>query len=145
MQTYANQKVVIINKCQSNDKRYVSFSQEIGQKACANIKRVGALKLWLYLSKNCDEYKFALSPKDCEKWGISKDAYHAGVSELIAKGYLITSGINQFIFHDMPTETTIPDENNPADEVIKEKGSLPEEEIANMSDEDDDRLPWENE
>ena len=138
IQTYANQKVIVINKCQSEDKRYVSFSQEIGQKACANIKRVGALKLWLYLSKNCDEYRLALSPKDCEKWGISKDAYHAGVKELLEKGYLKKAEQNQYIFCDMPT-----DEHNQANEVIREKDDLLEKETVNSSNEDGDRLPWE--
>ena len=48
-----------------------------------------ALKMWLYLNKNQDDYKFELSQKACQLWGIKKDSYYDGVRELESKGYLV--------------------------------------------------------
>ena len=46
------------------------------------------LKLWLYLNKNQDGYRFELSRVDCANWGIKKDSYYKAVEELIQKGLI---------------------------------------------------------
>ena len=60
------------------------------------------LKLWLYMNKNQDDYRFELSRADCAKWGIKKDSYYSAVDELIQKGFLVQDhyGSNLFWFHE---------------------------------------------
>lgn len=61
-------------------------------------------KLWMYLNKNQERYQFELSQKECEKWGIKKDAYYSGVNKLIELGYLrqVNEGSNIFVFFETP-------------------------------------------
>ena len=47
-----------------------------------------SFKLWIYFSKNQDKYSFDLSPKDVEKWGISRSTFYRIKDEFIEKGYL---------------------------------------------------------
>ena len=63
-----------------------------------------ALKMWLYLNKNQDNYKFELSQKACQLWGIKKDSYYDGVRELESKGYLvpIREESNIYKFYEIP-------------------------------------------
>ena len=58
--------------------------------------------MWLYLNKNQDNYRFGLSQKACEEWGIKKDSYYDGIKDLIANGYLRQSqpGSNLYIFYE---------------------------------------------
>ena len=58
--------------------------------------------MWLYLNKNQDNYRFALSRVDCAEWGIRKDSYYDGIKDLIANGYLRQSqpGSNLYIFYE---------------------------------------------
>ena len=60
------------------------------------------LKLWLYLNKNQDGYKFELSRVECAKWGIKKDSYYSAVEELVKKGFLVQDhfGSNLFWFYE---------------------------------------------
>ena len=60
------------------------------------------LKLWLYMNKNQDDYRFDLSRVDCAKWGIKKDSYYSAVDELINKGFLVQDhyGSSLFWFHE---------------------------------------------
>ena len=60
------------------------------------------LKLWLYMNKNQDGYKFELSRVDCAKWGIKKDSYYSAVEELIKKGFLVQDhyGSSHYWFHE---------------------------------------------
>ena len=50
--------------------------------------------MWLYFNKNQDGYKFELSQKACQAWGIKKDSYYDGIRELELKGYLKRNNIN---------------------------------------------------
>ena len=64
------------------------------------------LKMWLYFNKNQDGFRFALSQKACEEWGIKKDSYYKGISELIDKGYLWKEnekGNSYYFFEDNET------------------------------------------
>ena len=71
------------------------------QQAIMTLKGSG-LKLWLYLNKNQENYRFELSRKACEEWGIKKDSYYDGIKDLIAHGYLRLSqpGSNIYYFHE---------------------------------------------
>ena len=67
-----------------------------------NCLKGSGLKMWLYLNKNQDNYRFGLSQKACEEWGIKKDSYYDGIKDLIANGYLRQSqpGSNLYIFYE---------------------------------------------
>jgi hypothetical protein len=60
--------------------------------------------MWLYFNKNQDGYKFELSQKACQVWGIKKDSYYDGIRELELKGYLIPiyEGSNIYKFYEKP-------------------------------------------
>ena len=107
MQTYPNQKTIVINKSDTNGRRYTSYLQYAQQLAMNRINKAGALKLWLYLVKNQTAYTLALSPADCQEWGINDKAYHSGVAELIKLGYLVARAGNTYDFYDLPPEARI--------------------------------------
>ena len=67
-----------------------------------NCLKGSGLKMWLYLNKNQDNYRLALSRVDCAEWGIRKDSYYDGIKDLIANGYLRQSqpGSNLYIFYE---------------------------------------------
>ena len=67
-----------------------------------NDLRGETIKLWLYLSKNQEDYRFELSPKDAAAWGLKKDSYYKAIDTLIEKGYLspVSEGSNTFIFFE---------------------------------------------
>lgn len=58
--------------------------------------------MWLYINKNQDNYRFELSRKACEEWGIKKDSYYDGFNDLVNKGYLRLSqpGSNIYYFYE---------------------------------------------
>ena len=63
-----------------------------------------SFKLWIYFSKNQDKYSFDLSPKDVEKWGISRSTFYRIKDEFIEKGYLQQKqqGSNIYYFTETP-------------------------------------------
>ena len=71
------------------------------QQAMNTLKGSG-LKMWLYLNKNQDNYRFELSRQACEEWGIKKDSYYDGIRNLIDKGYLRPhhNGSNIYFFYE---------------------------------------------
>lgn len=58
--------------------------------------------MWLYLNKNQDNYRFELSQKACEEWGIKKDSFYDGLRDLENHGYLrpMRAGSNIYIFFE---------------------------------------------
>lgn len=71
------------------------------QQAMNTLKGSG-LKMWLYLNKNQDNYRFDLSRQTCEEWGIKKDSYYEGIRNLIDNGYLrqMRDGSNIYLFFE---------------------------------------------
>ena len=55
--------------------------------------------MWLYINKNQDNYRFELSRKACENWGIKKDSYYDGFNDLVKHGYLRPSKEGSNIYH----------------------------------------------
>ena len=102
MQTYGNQKSIIVNKRNiEQGETFTAFSQGVQQRAM-QLLNGGALKLWLYMMRHQNSYMFALSQVDCAEWGIGKDAYHSGVAKLIELGYLKERSKHIFDFFDLP-------------------------------------------
>jgi len=71
------------------------------QQAMKTLKGSG-LKMWLYLNKNQDNYRLELSRQTCLEWGIKKDSYYDGISDLIQHGYLrmLHPGSNIYYFYE---------------------------------------------
>jgi hypothetical protein len=62
-----------------------------------------ALQLYLYLAKNANGYKFALSPQAAEnEAGIKRTSFHKYLAILMAEGYLVHRGGNQYDFYEVP-------------------------------------------
>lgn len=88
--------------CDGNN-RYAVINQYAMQKAMRELTTMGSIKLWLYLAKNKNDYKFDLSCADGNCWGIKRDAFHAAVKDLIEKGYLVRSTGNEYTFVEIGT------------------------------------------
>ena len=107
-----------------------------------NCLKGSGLKMWLYLNKNQDAYRFALSRVDCAEWGIRKDSYYDGIKDLIANGYLRQSqpGSNLYIFYENAlTENPTPgysefyftENTMPATEIQNRRYGIPKGTAAN--------------
>ena len=98
-----NQKIVHIARRTKRDKDnlYAMTNLEALQQAMKTLKGSG-LKMWLYLNKNQDNYRFELSRQACADWGIKKDSYYDGIRNLIDNGYLrpVRTGSNIYYFYE---------------------------------------------
>lgn len=86
-----NQKGVIVNKAPADKNNlYTINNLSAIDEAAFSLQEKGSFKLYIYLAKNQNNYKFALSSSHFMEWsGLSKQAYDTAVKELIAKGYLV--------------------------------------------------------
>ena len=111
------------------------------QQAMNTLKGSG-LKMWLYLNKNQDNYRFELSRKACEEWGIKKDSYYDGFNDLVKHGYLRLSKEGSNVYHffenalaeNPPSgylEFYLTENTTPATEIQKSKYELPKGTAAN--------------
>lgn len=102
--SYSNQKIVRIGNREKRDAQHIysTMNIEAMQEAMMELKGE-TFKLWCYLNKNQEGYQFELSQKECEKWGIKKDAYYAAVKKLVELGYLvpIEEGSNIYVFFEL--------------------------------------------
>ena len=98
-----NQRVIHIVQKELKDKKhlYALYNQEALRQAMSILKGSG-LRMWLYINKNQDGYRFELSRQACAEWGIKKDSYYDGFNDLINKGYLRLSqpGSNIYYFYE---------------------------------------------
>ena len=107
IQTVPNQWVLTINKDAINeDTLYARFNMSALDNACKDLN-AGALKLWIYLSKNQDGYTFALSPSDIkEKFNMGKTQYDNARKELLEKGYIVIERGRYYKFYETPPNIT---------------------------------------
>ena len=101
--TFPNQKEVQIAKRTPRDAKHLySMNNLDALRQAMNCLKGSGLKMWLYLNKNQDNYRFGLSRVDCAEWGIRKDSYYDGIKDLLANGYLRQSqpGSNLYIFYE---------------------------------------------
>ena len=132
-----NQRVVQIVQKEPKDKHhlYAMYNQDALQQAMTKLKGSG-LKMWLYINKNQDNYRFELSRKACEDWGIKKDSYYDGFNDLVKHGYLRLSKEGSNVYHffenalaENPpsgySEFYFTENTKPATEIQKSKYELP--------------------
>lgn len=103
----ANQNIIKIGPREPWDTKHVYTRMHVDAVQEAMEKLKGEhFKFWVYLNKNVDSYQLELSVKECEKWGIKKDAYYAAKKTLIALGYLeVAEGSNIYTFYEYCAET----------------------------------------
>ena len=103
MDKYPNQKIVTINKqpCDKNNK-YALININALEKAACTLD-AGAFKLWVYLSKNQNNYCFGLSNKAlAETFGMKIKQYNNAVSTLIKNNYLVETSKQEYTFFEIP-------------------------------------------
>lgn len=130
MATVANQKTVIVHK----DKVVSDFLQINNAEWMEVNKKFGpyALQLYLYIAKNADGYKFALSPAAArEEAGIKKTSYNNYLKLLETAGYIVKRSGNTYDFYTTPHIT-----ERQVDEAAE--NSSPYGDAGNSSDESDD-------
>ena len=97
METYANQKIVRIQK-QLEATDYLRVNNEDWHAAAKELKPTTFI-LYLWLASNTDGWEFALSPKAITReTGISKKSYDRGVDELLEMGYMCREHGNRYLF-----------------------------------------------
>lgn len=136
--TVPNQKSVRINKEKCDKQNLYSVINLSAMEEAARDLDAGAFKLWVYFSKNQDNYEFALSSKAVEQeFGIKIKQYNNAVKELTDKGYLVNTKGNNYIFNEIPVITkednaVITKGNNTL--LPKETTQLLPKEIRNITD-----------
>ena len=106
METYANQKVIRINK----DKCTSDFLQIDNSEWHEAVKTLSASAfiLYLYLASNNDGFRLALSQRAVQNApGLSKASYHRAFEELWSAGYLTLEEGNCYSFSTIPNEDSI--------------------------------------
>lgn len=113
MNTVENQKIIIVSKAPADKQHpYTTINIEAIDHAAIHLK-ANAFKLWMYIAKNQNKYKFGLSQVAFCHWsGVSKPTYLTAVRDLIDQGYLVKSNQdsgNCYIFYELPTEKNFPE------------------------------------
>lgn len=119
VKTTSNQRIISVNK-EPTDKQhlYTANNLEALDEASGRLLSAGGFKLYIYLAKNQNNYKFALSSKDFMNWsGLGKQAYRTAFNELVKEGYLIQDSeqSNLYYFYDKSQKA---DNKEQIDDVI---------------------------
>ena len=145
MPSVPNQKTIVVHK----DKVVSDFLQINNAEWMEVNKKFGpyALQLYLYLAKNADGYKFALSPAAArEEAGIKKTSYNTYLKLLETAGYVVKRSRNTYDFYTTPhtaerqadeeaTENSSPyvdagNSSDNSDRLFHEQVSSPQEQIS---------------
>ena len=103
MANYANQLTIVTGPRVKKD-IYAILDIEALQTAMKDLSPSGLL-LYLYFAKNSEGYKFSLSEKACEDWGLKSSSYTKAKKELINKGYLTNLYNSTYQFNEIPIIT----------------------------------------
>ena len=104
MRTFANiRKIKIKRTPKKEGEAYYHISQDILKSAMQNIKKVSALKLYLYLSKNSNNVDWDYVKENFIEWSnLSTNVPNDAIDELVELGYLlpIDGSKTKYIFYD---------------------------------------------
>ena len=117
-----NQKIIYIGERVPRDASHPYTEQSIeAMRHAANELSGDRFKVWMYLSKNQDNFTLELSQKDMLKWGVKKDTYQRAVNDLIDLGYLveIDAEKNEWEFIEYPREIGKKEEKSAGTVVVK--------------------------
>lgn len=99
--TYPNQRIVHIHR-ERPAADFLGIKNE-NWKAAARDLSAHALKLYLYLAANADNYELALSQAAIrEEIGMARSTYHDQFHVLVDKGYLVPAHGNTYDFFETP-------------------------------------------
>lgn len=124
MQTSEYQKQVIVLKAKADkNHKYTVINMQAIDKAAAQLK-ANTFKLWLYIAKNQNKYKFALSRIAFCRWaGVAKNTYITAVKTLQQFGYLVPKkqNSNTYYFYEDPSNIVTPTSEDINVEVTQTK------------------------
>lgn len=100
-ETYPNQRMIHVHR-EPAKSDFLGIKNENWQAASRDLG-AHALRLYLYLAANADNYTFALSPADIRQTiGMPTSTYRDQFMVLVDKGYLVQSGSNRYDFYEIP-------------------------------------------
>lgn len=99
--TYPNQRIVRVHREPARTD-FLGIKNDNWQAAARDLS-AHALKLYLYLASNANNYEFALSATALlEDIGMARSTYHDQFHVLVSKGYLVQTGGNTYSFYETP-------------------------------------------
>ena len=108
MITYPNQKILHINKPESNN--FLQVDKDAWMNAC-NELTYNAFKVYLYLAGNQNGFDLALSKKALqEEIKMHDNTYTKVIKELTEKGYIVNKQGNIYDFYTIPHSSVVPSE-----------------------------------
>lgn len=103
--TYPNQRIVRVHR-ERAAKDFLGIKNE-NWMAASRILGAPALRLYLYLAANADNYTFALSPAAITRdIGMARSTYGDQFKKLVNMGYLVPAGGNTYDFYEVPQAAT---------------------------------------
>ncbi len=106
-ETYPNQRMIRVHR-EPAKSDFLGIKNENWQAASRDLG-AHALRLYLYLAANADNYTFALSPADIRQTiGMPISTYRDQFMVLVDKGYLVPSGSNRYDFYEVPQTRCAP-------------------------------------
>ena len=100
-ETFPNQRMITVHR-ETLIGDFLGIKNENWQAASRDLG-AHALRLYLYLAANANNYTFALSPADIrQRIGMPNSTYRDQFLILVDKGYLVQSGNNKFDFYEIP-------------------------------------------
>ena len=103
--TYPNQRLVRVHR-ERAAKDFLGIKNE-NWMAASRILGAPALRLYLYLAANADNYTLALSPATITRdIGMARSTYGDQFKKLVNMGYLVPAGGNTYDFYEVPQTAT---------------------------------------
>lgn len=103
--TVPNQKLIHIHRERAASD-FLGIKNENWQAASRTLG-AHALRLYLYLASNANNYELALSPAAIEaSIGMPRSTYHDQFRKLVNFGYLVPTSGNRYDFYETPQQTT---------------------------------------
>ena len=103
--TVPNQRVIRVHRERASSD-FLGIKNERWM-AASRILGATALRLYLYLASNADNYLLALSPLALERdVGMPRSTFYDQFRKLVNCGYLVQTGGNQYDFYEVPQSDT---------------------------------------
>lgn len=104
-----NQRKILVVKEPTNKQSVENYYTAINllalENASSKLRSKAGFKLWVYIAKNQNRFKFAMSSLDFCQWsGYAIKAYRSAFNELVDKGFLVEERKNEYVFYEYPNE-----------------------------------------
>lgn len=125
--TVPNQRIVRVHR-ERVTSDFLGIKNENWQAASRELG-AHALRLYLYLAANADNYTFALSPAAIARdIGMPRSTYHDQFRKLVDLGYLVQTNGNTYDFYEVPRRSknsiTSDGQNSSNSEQIEPSGDI---------------------